>query len=97
MPLVVRQMEKATVKRGGPDGFCPLVKCEYCDQTIEPGSDGRVGWKRTETAAYREVTFVHDDCLEAHQEKRNTRLKTMPLDDFARHLAHNLSRGTTES
>ena len=42
MPIVVRQLKKATVKRGGPDGFCPLVKCEYCDQTIEPGSDGRV-------------------------------------------------------
>lgn len=97
MTLVVRQMEKATVKRGGPDGFCPLVKCQYCDQTIDPGSDGRAGWKRKETAAYRQVTFVHDDCLEAHQEKHNTRLKTMPLDDFARHLAHNLSAETMES
>lgn len=91
MPVVVRQLEKATVKRGGPDGFCPLVKCEYCDQSIEPGSDGRAGWKRKATAAYREVTFLHDDCLKPFQEKKNTRLKTMPLDDFARHLVHNLS------
>ncbi len=96
MPIVVRQLKKATVKRGGPDGFCPLVKCEYCDQTIEPGSDGRAGWERKQTAAYRGLTFAHDDCLEPLQEKRNTRYKSMPLDEFVRHLMHNLGAAEAE-
>lgn len=90
MPIVVRQLEKATVKRGGPDGFCPLVKCEYCESAIEPGADGRAGWRRRETSAYHEVVYVHDGCLDPFQESRNQRFKTMPLDDFARYLAHNL-------
>lgn len=90
MPVVVQQLEKATVKRGGPDGFCPLVKCDYCDEKIEPGSNGRVCWSRKQRQAYREVKFVHADCLDRYQEQRNTRMKTMHLDDFAGYLAHNL-------
>jgi len=93
MPVVVRQLKKATVKRGGPDGFCPMVKCAYCDSSIEPAADGRAGWKRKETAAYREVTFVHGDCLEPYEEKHNVRLKSMPLDAFTRYLVHNLEAG----
>lgn len=93
MPVVVRQLKKATVKKGGPDGFCPLVRCEYCDETIEPGSDGRAAWKRKETVAYPEVLYVHGDCLEPFEESRNTRYKSMPLDDFVRYLVHNLEAG----
>lgn len=93
MPIVVRQLKKATVKRGGPDGFCPLVKCERCEESVEPAARGRAAWKRKETAAYPEVVFVHEDCLEAFQESRNQRYKSMPLDDFARYLVHNLEAG----
>lgn len=93
MSVVVQQLKKATVKRGGPDGFCPLVKCDRCEERIDPGSAGRVCWKMKETAAYREVAFVHADCFDRYEETRNTRLKSMPLDDFARYLAHNLGDG----
>lgn len=93
MPVVVQQLKKATVKRGGPDGFCPLFECEHCDERIEPGSTGRACWRMKDSAAYRDVDFVHADCFDRFEERRNTRLKTMPLDDFARHLAHNLGAG----
>lgn len=90
MALVVQQRQKATVKKGGPGGFLPLVQCDYCEEVVDRGANGVVGWKRSETETYRRVLFLHDDCAEDYQDGRNVRLKTMALGNYVRFLGHNL-------
>lgn len=94
MSLVVQHRPKATVRRGDRSGHLPLVQCDYCDEIVGKGDEGRVGWRRTETETYRQVVFLHEDCYERYQGKRDVELNSMSLVDFARHLAHNLQVGT---
>lgn len=95
MAFVVERAEKATV-RSGKDGFLPLARCEHCGNIITRGVEGRAAWKREETQRYRDLLLLHQGCYEAIQEKRNMRLRSMPLSDLARHLAHNLKADTEE-
>lgn len=96
MAIVVEHAEKATVRKG-KDGFLPLAQCDECDRVITRGVEGRAAWKRTDRETYREVLLLHQDCFETLQEERGMRLKSMPLGEFARSLAHNLKAGETDS
>lgn len=89
MAVVVEHAEKATVRKG-KDGFLPLARCERCGNIITRGVEGRAAWKRKEQERYRQVLLLHQGCFEKIQEERSMRLKSMPLGEFARSLAHNL-------
>lgn len=95
MAVVVEHAENATVRKG-KDGFLPLARCDHCGNIVTRGVEGRAAWKRKEQERYREVLVLHHGCFEKIQEERGTRLKSMPLADFARSFAHNLKAGAGE-
>lgn len=96
MPLIVQYAKNATVRKG-QGGFLPLAQCDHCDGIITRAVEGRAAWKRENLEAYREVQLLHQGCFETLQENRSRRLKSMPLGEFVRSLAHNLKAGSTES
>lgn len=97
MPLVVKKLEGATVKRGSPGGYCPLVRCAHCEELVSRAADGIALWGPEENETYLGVEFVHDGCREGYEADRDQDLADHDLREFLASLVHNLEAGPAGS
>ena len=82
MGLVVEKLEGATVKRGSPDGYCPLIRCDVCGHLVENPSQGRAVWRPGENASCVGVVLLHDGCLESYRRTQELEVEAGELGEF---------------
>ena len=93
MSLVVQKLEGATVKRGSPGGYCPLVRRAHCQSLVSRAADGIALWVPDENETYIGVELVHDGCREGYEADRGQDLADHDLREFLASLVHNLEAG----
>lgn len=74
MAVVVEKLERATVKRGSEEGYCPLVRCDACGKLVDHGSQGKVAFELEQNSRVLDVAFLHDGCVDAYREERGVDL-----------------------